>query len=94
MPVETELILHLKIADLWNAPLLKGLLTGPQAQEQVQKMQLATGLAPTDIDLNAFPVDVRTQIAPFTSLGVYDANLVPKPALAVWDSLFRLRTRP
>ena len=51
-------------------------------------------LAPTDIDLNAFPAEVRTQVAPFTSLGVYDANLAPKPALAVWDSLFRLRTRP
>lgn len=50
-------------------------------------------LTSTDIDLTAYPVETRAQLAPFSSLGVFDENLAPKPALAVWDSVFRLRTR-
>ena len=29
-------------------------------------------------------------LLPFASLGVYDVQLRPKPALAVWDSVFAL----
>ncbi|MBL8988460.1 MAG: hypothetical protein JNJ80_19465 [Gemmatimonadetes bacterium] len=48
-------------------------------------------LTPTDLDLSSFPADVRDQLTPFATLGVLDANLAPKPALAVWDSLFSRR---
>jgi hypothetical protein len=47
-------------------------------------------LAPTDIDVASFPADLQESIRPFASLGVFDADLRPKPALAVWDSLYRL----
>ena len=50
LPQETELIIHLKIADAWQAPLLKGLLSGPQAAQGVAQMQQLTGLAPTDLE--------------------------------------------
>ncbi len=72
MPAETELILHLKVAEVWNAPLLKGLLSGPLVQEQVQKMQLATGLAPTDIDsvtIGVKDLQKAQQAGPMMALG-------------------------
>lgn len=50
LPQDTELIIHLKIADVWQAPLLKGLLSGPQVTGVLQQMQEATGLAPTDVE--------------------------------------------
>jgi hypothetical protein len=50
-------------------------------------------LTPTDIDVAAFPADLQEAIRPFSSLGVFDSNLAAKPALAVWDSLFRLARR-
>ena len=51
-------------------------------------------LAPTDIDVAAFPVALQASIMPFATLGVFDALLRPKPALAVWDSLFGVPYRP
>ena len=50
-------------------------------------------LAPTDIDVPFFPAELQDAIRPFASLGVLDVNLAPKPALTVWDSLFRLPRR-
>ncbi len=50
LPQDTELIIHLKIADVWQAPLLQGLLSGPQAAGGVAQMQQMTGLAPTDLE--------------------------------------------
>lgn len=50
-------------------------------------------LAPTDIDLPFFPADLRESIRPFATLGVFDPQLRPKPALAVWDSVFALPRR-
>jgi hypothetical protein len=50
-------------------------------------------LTPTDIDLTGFPVDLIASIRPFASLGVFDVNLAPKPALRVWDSIFALPRR-
>ena len=50
-------------------------------------------LAPTDLDLPFFPAELREAIRPFASLGVFDAQLRPKPALAVWDSVFALPRR-
>ncbi|MGE0552309.1 MAG: hypothetical protein AB7R55_02645 [Gemmatimonadales bacterium] len=44
----------------------------------------------TDIDLESFPEELREPARPFARLGLVDADLHPKPALAVWDSLFAL----
>jgi zinc-ribbon domain len=50
MPNETETLLHVKVADLWQAPLLKGLLDTPQAAEAIKQMQEKAGISPTDIE--------------------------------------------
>ncbi len=48
----------------------------------------------TDIDLHAFGFpDGNPQVAPFVYLGLVDSVLTPKPALAVWDSVFALPRR-
>ena len=46
----------------------------------------------SDINLRAFGHDPNDpQIAPFVYIGLVDTVLTPKPALAVWDSVFALR---
>lgn len=87
----------------WASTSYPGFVTSPAKQAGYLRRQAALltaigavgwlQLTPTDIDVSAFPAETRTQIAPFATLGVYDANLAAKPALAVWDSLFKLRTR-
>ena len=87
----------------WASASYPGFTTSPGRQAAYFRRQAALltaigavgwlQLAPTDLDVTAFPAEVRAQIAPFATLGVYDANLLPKPALAVWDSVFTLRTR-
>ena len=50
MPADTELILHVKVAEIWQAPLLKGLTDSPQTAKPLQDMQKLIGLGPTDIE--------------------------------------------
>ncbi len=50
LPAETEALLHLKVADLWQAPLLKGFVDSPQASEFVAELKKTTGLTPADIE--------------------------------------------
>ena len=47
----------------------------------------------TDLDLSSFPPPVPANLSFFAYLGLVDADLVPKPALGVWDSLFSLPRR-
>jgi len=73
-----------------------------QARYFVRQAKLLAGaggigwlqLEPVDIDLATFPTDIQPKIAPFSTLGIFDPRLNPKPALAVWDSLFHLPRRP
>jgi hypothetical protein len=41
-----------------------------------------------DLDLTNFPIAVPEILPLFTQIGLTDADLKPKPALAVWDGLF------
>ncbi len=50
LPQDSELIIHLKIADVWQAPLLKGLLAAPQVAGGVAQIQQMTGLTPGDLE--------------------------------------------
>ncbi len=50
LPQDTELIVHAKVADLWQAPLLKGLVDSPSAAAGIKDFQAATGLLPTDVE--------------------------------------------
>ena len=73
-----------------------------QARWITRQMQLADKFAPNyvfqlefaDLDLVAFGMQNNPQILPFARIGLVDMTLAPKPALAVWDSVFaRKRTR-
>ncbi len=84
----------------WSSESVLNLTSTPATQARYFRRQLellgqtsAIGwlqLAPTDLDLPFFPADLREAIRPFASLGVFDVALRPKPALAVWDSVFAL----
>lgn len=50
LPQDTEIILHAKVADLWQAPLLKSLVDSPSAVPGIKLFQEATGLLPTDVE--------------------------------------------
>lgn len=50
LPTASELFVVLRVAELYNAPLVQSLVDNPQAKEAVQKMQQETGLTPTDIE--------------------------------------------
>lgn len=45
----------------------------------------------TDLDLSAIPQPPGSILPIFAALGMVDTRLRPKPALAVWDSLFALQ---
>ena len=47
-----------------------------------------------DLDISSFPPPVDPGILPFTTIGVVDSELRPKPALASWDSVFARRYVP
>jgi len=55
------------------------------------KAVAAVQLAFTDIDVASFGLPPGSIVPLFAHLGMVDINLSPKPALAVWDSLFALR---
>lgn len=43
----------------------------------------------TDIDMNALPASIPSDLVLFSSLGLVDKDLNPKPALEAWDTLFK-----
>ena len=47
----------------------------------------------TDLDIEALNLPPGSILPLFASLGLVDTELRPKPALAVWDSLFALRVQ-
>ncbi|HXB43328.1 MAG TPA: hypothetical protein VNV85_04695, partial [Puia sp.] len=51
-------------------------------------------LAFTDIDLSSLPPSVPASIKYFAYIGLTDSNLTPRPALAAWDSLYKLPLKP
>ena len=50
MPADTELLIHVKVADIWQAPLLKAALDTPQVAAGVADFQKQMGLLPTEIE--------------------------------------------
>lgn len=50
LPADTEVVIQVKLADLWQAPLLKSLIDSPQVVEVVGEMKKTTGLTPADIE--------------------------------------------
>ncbi len=50
LPADTELLIHVKLADIWAAPLLKAALDLPQVATGVADFQKQTTLLPTEIE--------------------------------------------
>jgi hypothetical protein len=83
----------------WTSASVGGITSSPEKQARWirRHMQLADRcgalavfqLSFTDLDLSAFPPQPPGSILPlFAHLGLVDADLRPKPALATWDSAF------
>lgn len=47
----------------------------------------------TDIDITAMPPPVPPSLVYFTSIGMVDVQLKPKPALQIWDDMFSRKLR-
>jgi hypothetical protein len=85
----------------WTSASVPGLESSPEEQRRYLRRQAellesvaATAvfqLTFTDLDVAAIPQPPGSILPLFAALGVVDAQLRPKPALAVWDSLFARR---
>ncbi len=85
----------------WSSGSVTGVTSSPDKQARWIKRQMeladraslvaVTQITFTDLDLSAYPVPPGSILPLFAQLGLVDANLNPKPALAEWDSAF---TRP
>jgi hypothetical protein len=86
----------------WPSASARGVFTSSPAMQaryiahQSQLLENAKALAVfqlsfTDLDLGSFPKPVPTILALFATLGLVDANLRAKPALATWDSVYSRR---
>jgi hypothetical protein len=89
----------------WTSTTVGGIVSDPAKQARWWRRQFAAARAAeavglyqltfTDLDLASFPPQPPGSILPlFARLGLVTADLVPKPALAVWDSAFARPHRP
>jgi hypothetical protein len=88
----------------WTSAGTGTLASTPEKQSRwiARQMQLADAFKPryvfqlafTDLDLAAFGRPNDPQLTPFARLGLVDAALTAKPALAIWDSTFARRRTP
>lgn len=70
LPAETELIVHLKVGELFDAPLLKTLTSNPRVQTQLQVMLQTSGLTPSDIDSLTFGIRGFTDLMTRGGMGM------------------------
>lgn len=88
----------------WASASLPGLPSSPQEEarwisHEAQLLERARALFLfqlefADIDTTTIPPPLPPNIGLFTTLGMVDSQLRPKPALATWDSLFALPRVP
>ncbi len=51
LPLDAELVVAIKMADLWNESLVKSLIQNPQTQATIDEIQENYGLGPDEIDM-------------------------------------------
>ena len=49
LPPDSELIVSIRVADIWKAPILKSLIDKPEVQKNIAEMREKIGLEPADI---------------------------------------------
>lgn len=75
-----------------SSPEMQARYIARQAKLLVEANALAVfQLSFADLDLGSFPKPVPAILPLFATLGLVDANLRPKPALATWDKVFARR---
>jgi|GEM_PF-3541844 len=68
LPPDAELFVHIRVADIWKAPLIESLLAGfPAVQEAAEDLKEKIGLAPGDIESVTFG---SSQIAEQLQMGL------------------------
>lgn len=82
----------------WVSESVGGIVSSPETQARWLRRHIALldsagavavfQLTFADLDLASITPPPPPNLAYFTSIGLVDADLVPKPALAVWDSAF------
>lgn len=82
----------------WSSGAVTGVTSSPDKQARWIKRQMeladraslvaVTQITFADLDLSTYPVPPGSILPLFAQLGLVDANLNPKPALAQWDSAF------
>ena len=87
----------------WTSASVSTVVSSPEKQAAYIRRQAALleraealfvfQLTFTDLDLAGFPPPLPANLSFFAFLGLVDDDLNPKPALAVWDSLFALPRR-
>lgn len=85
----------------WTSTAIGALLSSPEMQARYIRRQAelldAAGAAAvfqltfTDLDLGTIPQPPGSILPVFATLGMVDTQLRPKPALAMWDSVFARR---
>ena len=88
----------------WSSASVPGVVSSPERQARwiTRQMELAdaapvvavTQITFTDLDLATWPVPQGSILPLFAHLGLVDAQLQPKPALAIWDQAFARPLRP
>jgi hypothetical protein len=88
----------------WTSASLGGIVSSPDKQRRYLERQArildaarAAGwfqITFTDLDLGAIPLPSGSIVPLFAAIGLVDTGFAPKPALAVWDEVFRRPRRP
>lgn len=83
----------------WTSANAGGVSSSPERQARWIRRQFELAAAAearhvfqllfTDLDLVAFGQAANPQLVPFATLGLVTTELVPKPALAEWDAVFK-----
>ena len=101
MPAATDLIIHVKLADLWNAPLLKGATSNPIITKQIEETKKKFGVGPADVesitvgivDAYASAVTLTASETPQTPPGVELTTSRPSPAPKPMRNVLVLKTK-
>ena len=79
MPPETDLLIHAKLADIWQAPLLKEPLSSPPVTQGLEEFKKRLGMLPSDIESISFGiVDFSSAVKKSMNAGAMPAQPAPK----------------